>query len=232
VLVRVSPADSEDFAADLDAVVRAGLHGVLLPKLQGPADVAALDAALAERETARGLAAGGARIMPLIETAPAARAAYEIATASARVAYMGGAVSRAGDIARALGYRWTPAGLETLFLRSKVLLDVRAAGVPNPISGMWGAIDDLEGLRAFAEQSRDLGYEGLMAIHPSHVSVINQVFTPSAAEIDAWRRTLAALEQAERVGRGAVRLDGRLVDRAHVETARRNLELARDLGLI
>ncbi|MCE2390708.1 MAG: CoA ester lyase [Proteobacteria bacterium] len=232
LFVRVRDARSAELEGDLEAVVCEGLSGVLLPQVIGPEDVRRLDQALGRREREAGLEPGRTLVMPLVETAQAARQAYEIALASPRIAYMGGGVSRNGDIARSLGYRWTPEGLETLFLRSKVLLDVRAAGVFNPISGLWGAVEDLEGLRAFAEQSRDLGYQGLMAIHPSHLDVIHQVFTPSGEEIDEWRRVIAELEAAEGEGRGAIRLDGRLIDHAHAETARRQLEWARKLGLI
>ena len=232
LFVRVRDARSPEMEGDLEAVVCEGLSGVLLPQVIGPEDVVRLDAALDRRERAAGLETGRTLVTPLVETAQAARQAYEIAVSSPRIAYMGGGVSRDGDIARALGYRWTPEGRETLFLRSKLLVDVRAAGVFNPISGIWGVIDDLAGLRAFAEQSRDLGYQGLMAIHPSHLDVIHQVFTPSAAEIEQWRRVISELEAAEREGRGAIRLDGRLIDHAHAETARRQLERAHRLGLI
>jgi citrate lyase subunit beta/citryl-CoA lyase len=167
----------------------------------------------------------------LVETASAVRLAYDIATASARVAFFGAGVSRNGDIARAIGYRWTAEGTETLFLRSKVLVDARAAGVHNPITGIWGDVDDLDGLRSFAVRSRDLGYEGLMCIHPSHVDVIHDVFTPTDDELRAAVRLLDAVDAAAREGVGAFRLDGRLVDAAHAETARALLRRARGLGL-
>src|SRR5206468_2865502 len=80
----------------------------------------------------------------------ALRTAYEIASSSPRIAYMGGATSRGGDLTRSVGFRFTPEGLETLFLRSKALIDMRSANVANPVSGMWGNIEDLEGLRTFA----------------------------------------------------------------------------------
>jgi citrate lyase subunit beta/citryl-CoA lyase len=102
----------------------------------------------------------------------------------------------------------------------------------NPLSGIWGVIDDLYGLRAFAEHSRDLGYEGLMCIHPSHVPVIHAVFTPTEAEIAHWRAVIDAMARAEAAGIAAIRLEGRLVDVAHVHTARRNLERAARLGVI
>ncbi len=231
VLVRVGEARSPEQALDLAAIVGPGLTGILLPQVADARDVVATDEALTRCEAAAGIPVGRTRLMPLVETANAVRTAFEIASASPRVAYMGGATSRGGDLARSLGFRFTADGEETLFLRSKVLVDVRAAGVPNPLSGLWGRVDDLEGLRAFALQSRDLGYEGLMTIHPSQLPIVNAVFSPSAEEIAESRRIIDAMATAEREGRGAIRLDGRLVDAAHVKTARQLLERARRLGL-
>jgi len=231
-MVRVSEAGSAEQERDLAAVVGPGLHGVMLPQVRGVEDVVATDAALGRAERAAGLSPGQTLLMPLVETAQAVRGAYEIARASARVAYMGGATSRGGDLTRSLGYRWTPEGRETLFLRSKVLVDVRAAGVANPISGLWGAVEDLEGLRVFAQQSRDLGYEGLMVIHPSHLASVNEIFSPSEAEIGEWQRIIETLQAAQEQGRGAIRLEGRLIDAAHGVTARQGLARARALGVI
>ncbi len=232
LFVRVSDARSPEQARDLAAVVGAGLYGILLPQVISASDVLATDEALSRSEQAAGVAAGRTLLMPLVESANAIRTAFEIASASPRVAYMGGATSRGGDLARSLGYHFSAEGRETLFLRSKVLVDVRAAGLANPISGLWGSVDDLEGLLAFAEQSRDLGYEGLMAIHPSQLPIINAVFSPSFDEIAEWQRILRAMEQAEAEGRGAIRLDGRLIDAAHVQTAQLRLERAQRLGLL
>ena len=170
IFVRVSAVGTDDFAPDVDACLHPLLTAVMLPQITGPQEVAA---------AAKALEGTAARIMPLVETASAVRRAFELATASDRVAYMGGATSRQGDLARSIGYEWTPEGTETLFLRQKVLIDVRAAGVPNPLSGLWGLVDDLDGLARFAKQTRQLGYEGMMAIHPSHLPVINQAFSPT-----------------------------------------------------
>jgi len=231
IFVRVAEARSPEQARDLEAVVHAGLAGLLLPQVALPRDVVATDEALTRCEAAAGIELGRTRIMPLVESASAVRMAFEIASASPRVAYMGGATSRGGDLARSIGFRFSAEGRETLFLRSKVLVDVRAAGIPNPLSGLWGRVDDLDGLRAFAEETRDLGYEGLMTIHPKQVPVVNAIFSPSAEEIGEWRRLIAAMEQAERAGQGAIRFEGRLVDAAHVATAHQRLERARRLGL-
>jgi citrate lyase subunit beta/citryl-CoA lyase len=212
LLVRVSDARSPEQERDLAAVVAAGLHAIMLPQVIDADDVIATDRALARAERAAGLAVGSTRMMPLVESASAIRTAFEIASASPRVAYMGGATSRGGDLARSLGYRFSAQGQETLFLRSKVLVDVRAAGIANPLSGLWGNLDDSEGLRTFALQARDLGYEGLMAIHPSQLPIINAVFSPSDEEISEWQRIIAAMGQ--------------------VQTAQQQLERARRLGLL
>jgi citrate lyase subunit beta/citryl-CoA lyase len=224
--VRVSAVSSPDFAPDVVAAVHPTLCGLLLPQVSDPDDVRRASAALDDLDPD-----GTVVLVPLVETASAVRLAFEIATASRRVAYFGAGVSRNGDIARAIGYRWTPEGVETLFLRSKVLVDARAAGIHNPITGIWGDVDDLDGLRSFAQQSRDLGYEGLMCIHPSHIPVIHDVFTPSTDELHAAVQLLAAYDDAAQRGVGAFRLDGRLVDVAHVHTARALLARARRLGL-
>jgi citrate lyase subunit beta/citryl-CoA lyase len=151
------------------------------------------------------------------------RDAYDIAGASERTAYLGALTAPGGDVERAVGYRWSPDGTETLALRSRVLLDVRAAGSQNPVTGLWTRIADLDGLRAFAEQCRGLGYEGMMAIHPAHVPVINDVFSPAPDELLRLARLVATVEAAQAHGRGAVSFDGEMVDEAMAATARRVL---------
>lgn len=223
VFVRVSAVGTADFAPDLEACLHPSLTAVMLPQVTDPEEVTVTDAALEDTETL---------IMPLVETASAVRQAYELATASERVAYMGGATGRHGDLGRSVGFQWTPEGTETLYLRQKVLIDVRSAGVANPLSGLWGTVDDLDGLTKFARQTRQLGYEGMMIIHPTHIPIVNQIFSPTPEEIDGWRRLIAAIEEAEAQGIGAFRHEGRLIDHAHLLTAQQNLSRASKLKLI
>jgi len=178
---------------------------------------------------ARGMADGSVIIMPLVETARAARFSYEIAVASRRVEYMGAGTSRQGDIARALGYRWTPEGTETLTMRSWVLLNVRAAGVRYPLTGLWADVDDLDGCRRWVEDARDLGYTGTMAIHPSHIPIINEVFTPSPEQIAYWERVVEVMAARQAEGVGALRLEGKMIDEADAKTAKDNLARVRRL---
>jgi citrate lyase subunit beta / citryl-CoA lyase len=229
ILVRVGPPGTDALVRDLDAVVTHGLCAVVVPMVRTPDEIVAVSEAIDLLEAARGLAAGSVAIMPLVETALAARFSYEIATASPRVEYMGGGTSRQGDIARSLGFRWSAEGNETLMLRSWVLMNVRAAGLEFPITGLWGQVDDLAGCRDWAEQSRNLGYCGTMVIHPTHVPVVNEVFTPTPVEIERWEETIALMAARPAEGVGAINLRGQMIDEADVKTARAGLELARRL---
>ena len=233
---RVEPVMSGHILRDLEAVMHPGLSGILLPKITAPSEVVAADAMLTCMEVEHDLARGSKIIYPILETAQALRCAYEIAMASPRVRYLGGAVSRFGDIHQALGYRWTPHGTETLFLRSKVLMDARAAGIRYPISGMWGGdVDDIDGLRAWATQLRDLGYYGMMIGRPEHVPHVHDVFTPTREEIEYWKTIAELAERSLDEGPATYgspnQGEGHVVHIAHVGSARLNLEWARALGL-
>jgi citrate lyase subunit beta/citryl-CoA lyase len=232
MFARVGMAGTPEMAQDIAELVRPGLTGVFLPMVRDVAEVERADALISAAERDNGIAVGTTILVPLLETASALRMSYEIATCSERIAYMGSGVSRQGDIARALGYQWTPEGLETLYYRSKALLDVRAAGIAYPVTGIWGDVADLVGLRRFAEQSRGLGYDGMMAIHPSHVETINDMFTPTQAQIAAWQQVIEVLDAAHARGQGTATLEGRVIDYAHVKTAKQGIALAGQLGLI
>jgi citrate lyase subunit beta/citryl-CoA lyase len=172
---------------------------------------------------------GTLRIWPLLETTTAVHAAYEIATASPRIAYMGAGVSANGDIARDLGIQHTGTYLESLFVLSKVLLDVRAAGVPNPMSWITNTIGDTDLYWRNARFVRSLGYEGALLIHPSQVEVANAVFGVTSEEVEEAKKLIEAMESGQRDGKGAITYKGIMIDEAHLETARAVVERAKDL---
>ncbi|HVC69591.1 MAG TPA: aldolase/citrate lyase family protein [Acidimicrobiales bacterium] len=238
IFVRIQSPGTGQTLKDLRAVMGTRLTGVLVPKVQGPHDIHAIDALLSCTEVDLDLPMGRTMVYPILETAPALRLAYEIAMASSRVAYMGGAVSRFGDIHQAVGYRWTAEGRETLFLRSKILIDARAAGIRYPISGMWGGDrDDEEGLRGWCTDLRNLGYYGMMIADPFHIPIVHEHFSPTPEDIAYWQELDALAKDAERTGQRAVQGDanqgeGHIVHIAHVGSARQNLEWARGLGLV
>jgi citrate lyase subunit beta / citryl-CoA lyase len=236
--VRVQPVASGMILRDLQAVMGPNLAGVLLPKITGPADVYAADAILGCVETELGLPVGRTMLYPILENASAIRHAYNVAMASPRVAYMGGAVSRFGDIVGDIGFRWTRAGTETLFIRQKVLIDARAAGIRYPISGMWGGTnDDVDGLQSWLTELRDIGYFGMMLGNREHIDIVNAAFTPTAAEVAYWQDLDRLARDAERNGDQVIYGDanqgeGHEIHIAHVATARRLLTWARELGVV
>lgn len=236
--VRIQPPDTGQSLKDLRAAIGPSLTGILLPKIYGPEAVHKADGLLTCAEAEAGLPLGSIAIYPILETAQSLRLAYDIAMASPRVHYMGGAVSRFGDIHQAVGYRWSAEGKETLYLRSKVLIDARAAGIRYPISGMWGGdSDDLDGLRTWATELRDLGYFGMMLGNPAHIPLVHEVFSPTKEEIAYWEDLDRLAREAGQKGTGPIiygdpnQGEGHVVHIAHVGSARKNLAWARQLGL-
>lgn len=231
VTVRVNPADSGLLEADLEAVVRPGLDAVVVPKLPDPSVVERVDHMLTYIERTRDLD-GRVDLIALPETASGFRNAYELCAASDRVTALVGATTRGADVERALGFEWTDEGHERLYMLSKLVMDGRAAGVTELLSGPRADIDAEDGLRREAERARELGYTGFQAIHPDQVPVIEDVFTPDPNEIERCRELVAAMEDADVEGSGTIRFDGEMVDLAHIKTARRRLARARafDVG--
>jgi citrate lyase subunit beta/citryl-CoA lyase len=211
---------------DLEEVVVPGLAGLLLPKIHTATDVVRFDTLLTHFERRAGLPVGSVQLIPSFETATSMVECREIAEATPRVASLFGVTSRDGDVAHALGYQWSPEGLETLYLRSRLLMAARAAGLEHPLVGLWQDVANLAGLVPFAEQNRALGYRGQVVIHPSHVAPVNEVFTPSADEIAFYRGMVAAFDAAVQRGDAAVTYEGQHIDYAHVRTARAVLALA------
>jgi citrate lyase subunit beta/citryl-CoA lyase len=230
--VRINALDTGLSGDDLDAIVGPGLDAIVAPKVETPDEIAVLDALLSQCERRAGLAPGQVEIYPTLETAKGVYHAYPIATCSARVPTLAVAASPGGDSARSLGYIWSKEGTETLYMRSKVLLDARAARVAYPLAATWFNIADLDGLRHDVQLNRQLGYTGQILIHPSHVPIANELFTPTADDIAYHQGLLAAMEEAERQGTAAVTYEGVMVDIAMVKTSRQILDLAQSIGVL
>jgi citrate lyase subunit beta / citryl-CoA lyase len=216
IFVRTNPLSSKLIGADMEAAVVPGLTGLFVPKLSEPAEVHGLDALTDHFEIRNGVQ--GLEYTIPIETISGIHNCREIALASPRVGAMVGPTAEHADIARAVGYQWTPEGLETLYLRSRVLLACREANI-HALTCLWERLDDLDGLRAFSLQGRQIGYRGMIVIHPSHVATANEVFSPSTDEIDYYRGLVAAYEAGAARGEGAVRYRGAHIDKAHYDTA-------------
>ncbi len=216
IFVRPNALATRLTGGDLEAVVVLGLTGLFLPKVETATDLVRFDTLVEHFEQRAGTA--GVRYIVPAETVPAIQNCREIAAGSPRLAAMVGPTAVHADIAREVGYEWTAEGLETLYLRSRILLACREAGL-YPLTGLWEDLADLAGLADFARRGRQLGFRGMIAIHPSHVPVVNEVFAPSTQDIEFHRGLVAAYRDGERAGQGAVRYQGLHIDKAHYDKA-------------
>ncbi|MDQ3912540.1 MAG: CoA ester lyase [Actinomycetota bacterium] len=215
IFVRVNAVGTEHSAADIEAVVRGYLAGLRLPKTESVESVRLVAETLTELRSE-------AQIQCLIESALGLERAFEIANSHERVA---GISLGEADLAADLGVG-DEAGLA--YARSRIVSAARAAGLPHPVGSVYTDVRDLEGLRRSTEEGKRLGFVGRSTIHPSQVSVVNEVFTPTEDEVAGARVLLDRLEGEDASGTGAFVLeDGRFVDRAVVESARLTLALAR-----
>jgi len=217
---------NEDPAArdvDLASVLRPGLDGIVAPKVDRSEDVARLARDLDEREDAAGIARGSIRIVPSIESAEGLLQAHAIAASTDRVIAL---LFGAEDFSRDLGLpaERVAEAADLFYARSAVVVAAVAAR-RQAIDGIWPDVTDDEGLRRDAVQARRLGFNGKSLIHPGQIETINDVFTPSPAEVSYARRVIDTFEGARSKGLGAVALDGKLLDQPIVERARRTLAL-------
>lgn len=224
VFARPVAVGRNEFEGDLDAVVRPGLSGLVLPQVECADEVRFVDRRLDLLESERGLVPRSVRLLPAAESAAAVRRLYEIVTASDRVLGTNFNGADGGDLLTDLGATWTLDGRELLYVRSKVLFTARAARLAVVFDSVFTDLDDDDGFEEDTLVGKRLGYTGRTAIHPRQVPVINRVYSPTEAEIQSARRLIAAFREAERAGAGAIRHRGKLVDNAMVRRAERLLE--------
>jgi citrate lyase subunit beta / citryl-CoA lyase len=219
VFVRVNHPSTGELEADLDAVVGAGPYGIVLPKTETAAEIAALDEAISVREQRTGRPSGAIVVLPLVESCLGLRFTYEIARASPRVVGLAFSSGEDGDFMADLDGQWTPGGEAMLYPRSKLICDARAAGLGWPVDGVFMQVDDEAALVEECRLARRLGFAAKMAIHPRQLAAIHAAFTPTAEEIADARGLLAAFEDAQASGSGAFRYQGLMVDKANVRRA-------------
>jgi citrate lyase subunit beta/citryl-CoA lyase len=220
--VRVN-RDPQARNADLAAVLRPGLDGIVAPKVDHADEVASIARDLDQREDAAGMARGSVCVIASIESARGLLEAPAIAGSAERViALIFGAEDFARDLS--LPTEREAEAAELLYARSAVVIAAVAAR-KHALDGIWPDVTDAEGLRRDALQGRRLGFTGKSLIHPDHIGPINEIFSPSTAELAYARRVVDAFDRAKANGDGAVALDGKLLDPPIVERAQRTLLL-------
>lgn len=214
VFVRINSLDRRMLTEDLTALVP-GMTGVVLPKIEAPADVHRVRRALDEAGLPQLLILGG------IETAEGVDRASEIAATGLCGVFFG-----AEDYVTDVGGRRTPQNTEVLFARSKIVLAARRAGIPALDIAV---IDPSDGdrVRREMEEGLSLGFSGKVCIHPSQVAIVHDVLRPSAEELAAAERIVEAATAASAAGRGVLVVDGSMIDRPTVTRAEAVLTRAR-----
>jgi citrate lyase subunit beta / citryl-CoA lyase len=228
--VRINAIGHPRMDADLDAVVRPGLEGLVLPKVDAVAEARKVDAILTDRESKRRMSSGGIKLLIAIESPKGLLNAPAIAASSSRVT---GLMFGAEDFGREIGLPAVREGeaRDLIFARSAMVIAAASAHV-QAIDGVWVDLNDGPGLLGFAKQSRRLGFSGMSCIHPSQIDAINATFSPTAEEIDYCQKVLQAFEEANARGDGSIAFGGQLIDRPIVERARRTIDMAKSLGLL
>jgi citrate lyase subunit beta/citryl-CoA lyase len=223
VVVRVNSISSGLIEEDLKAAVQRGVDAVMLPKAEFRDDVLMLESMLLKEERAKGLEPIG--VIPLIESARGVLNADEIALGSGRIMALAfGAADYLRDLGRSY-FTLSREEYELLFPRAQIVLAARNADVYAIDTPYLGLLIDLEGVAREARLALSLGFRGKMCIHPSHVKVINEVFTPSEKEVELAKKIVVAYEEAIKQGLGATSVDGRMIDRATYDQAKRLLTL-------
>lgn len=225
ILVRPNALDTAHFGRDVAEVTHANLNAFLLPKLFSRDDVVRFDALVSAAELEHRITRGNVELMPSLETAASIAKVDEI-LAGPRVGGVMAAAAKDADVSREVGFRWSAQGLETLYLRSKVVVAARSAGIRTIVLGLWQEVHNLEGLRTFAQDNSALGYTGQVLIHPSHAPVANEEYGLTGTLREYYSGLVDAFEEGQRNGHGAVTYRGDHIDLAHANHAREALAFA------
>jgi len=222
--VRVNSFETEFCFGDIDAIVGPGLDGIVLPMVENPAQLIAVDWMVANLERARGLEVGAIDIMPILETGKGIAALPDIAGCGSRVKRM---AFGAGDYTYDMNMDWTLDEVNLDDARSRMVLASRAADLEPPVDTVWIHIKDLDGIRASSKRAKQMGFQGKMCIYPPQVAIVNEVYSPTAAEIEHAEKVVAAFDEAEKAGSSSIQLDGYFIDYPIVYKAQRILDAAR-----
>jgi citrate lyase subunit beta / citryl-CoA lyase len=219
VLIRINALDSPWWTLDIAMAGKARPDGILVPKVSSVEDLAAIADRLSSADAA-------IRVFAMIETARAVLHAEELAAASRDPkTRLAGFVFGPNDISRETRIRMQPGRLAMLPMMTHCILAARAYGL-EILDGPYSDIGNIDGFGQECTQARDLGFDGKTLIHPGQIEACNAIFTPPDEEVEQARKIIAAFERPENASRGAIQLDGRMVERLHAEMAKRTIAIA------
>ena len=227
VMIRVNGLYSEFIEEDLEAAVRARPDAIRIPKVEYKEEAIRICNRITEIEKEAGLEVGKIEVWCNIESYLGMINAYEIATADPRIVAL---ALGAEDFTASMKSTRTKAGLEIFYARNAILTACRQAGI-EAIDAVFSDINDPEGLKEDTTLTRNLGFDGKTCVHPRQIDIVNSFFTPSAKEIKYALRVLEAVEEGKRLKKGAVTLDGSMIDKPMELRARTTLAQAEAAGV-
>jgi citrate lyase subunit beta/citryl-CoA lyase len=219
--VRVNATSTEFGYGDIVAVVQRGVDGIILPKLETADEIRAVDWVISNLEKERGQPLGVFDVIPIIETGKGMANIRAITAAGTRVKRI---AFGAGDFTLDMNIEWSRTETELLPYRSECVLASRAAGIEAPIDTVWVDLKDPEGFTNSTRHIKGLGFQGKMCIYPDQVPIVNEILSPSAADVEWSRKVVQVFEAAEKTGSASIQLEGKFIDYPIVYRARRVLE--------
>ncbi len=217
VVIRVNGLDTPHARADIAAAAQAGAHAILVPKIDSAAEVMQASGMMAEAGAPADLA-----LWAMIETPGGIFNLREIAGAGGRLSVL---VMGTNDLVKEMHGQHVPDRAPLVPLLSFAVLAARGAGL-SIIDGVYNDIQNEDGFLAVCRQGRAIGFDGKTLIHPSQIRSSNMVFSPAADEVAEARKVISAFELPENKGKGAIKVDGKMVELLHAEIARRLVHLA------
>ena len=227
MVVRINPLNTPYGKKDIEAVVKAGVDVIRMPKTETAEEVVEVDREIERVEKEIGCL-GRTKIMAAIESALGVVNAYAIATASKR---MMGIALGAEDYCANLKTQRTPEGNELRLARETIVVAARAAGI-DALDTVYSNLNDMETFRKEVEFIKTLGFDGKSIINPRQIEIVNEVFAPKEKDIEKARTILAAIKEAERRGSGVISVNGKMVDKPVVIRAQRTIDLAIASGIL
>lgn len=223
LVVRINALDSPFGRDDIEAVVRAGVHVIRLPKTETAQDIIDVEAVIEEVERKIGREVGSTKMMAAVESALGIVNAYEICKASKRLI---GVAIGAEDYVTNMKTKRFPDGMELLGARTQLIIAARAAGIAC-FDTVYSNVDNEEGFINEVKLIHQLGFDGKSVINPRQIAPVNAIYTPTDAEITKSINVVRAAREAAERGLGVISLNGKMIDKPIIERAERVIQLAK-----
>ena len=226
-VVRINGLDTPYWEEDIHCAVAGGCDAIRIPKTESALDVQRVETVVEECEKQYGIQEGHTLIMAAIESARGVMKALDICEASER---MFGIALSGGDYTKDLQTHITGTGLELMGARQNMIIAARAAGV-QCFDTVYTNLDDMDGFRRDVETIHLMGFDGKSIINPRQINIVHEIFTPTQKDIIFAEKVVKEIDEKKKLGIGVFTVDGKMIDIAFYDGAKRTIELAKASGV-